>query len=99
MSIHELLELKRSTEVSKSGYIVHVERKISKKGLLFYILDLVDFSAKVQICVCPGYYHESVEKFALTASFTRLYALKLQCNTSEDTTLPMCYLIKLEENA
>jgi DNA polymerase III alpha subunit len=99
MSIHELLELKRSTEVSKSGYIVNVEKKISKKGLLFYMLDLVDSTSKIKVCVCPLYYQGDIESFALTASYVTPHTLKLQCNVSEDKILPICYLIKLEENA
>lgn len=76
--------------------ISNIAKKISKKGVLFYILDLSYESNKIQACLCPQYYKKDIEKIDLKTCASILYTMKIKSVFKNEFNEVFYYILNIQ---
>jgi len=81
-----------------TAYIVDIEKKISKDGVLFYILKFLNEAKQIKACISPECYEHNIKDLSLKVDGKTAYQIQLLSKTPRDGKYPLNYIKKIEES-
>ena len=89
--------IEKNTIIDIETSILNVVKKISKEGVLFYILDLSSETNKTQACLCPQYFEHDVEKMDLKKLDTCSCIMKIKSVFKKDSNEVFYYILDIQK--
>lgn len=80
-----------------TAYIVDIEKKISKGGVLFYIVKLLNEAKQIKACISPEYYDHNIKDLSFKPDGKTIYKIQLLSKIPQDGKYPLNYIKKIEK--